>query len=47
MVARNKDKAKIYKVRTGEFSEKKEAEILALRIKKNEGLSAFVTVKND
>jgi cell division protein FtsN len=46
-VSRNKGKAKIYKVRTGEFTEKKDAEILAVRLKKNEGLSAFVTVKND
>ncbi len=46
-VSRSKNKAKIYKVRTGEFREKKDAEILALRLKKNEGLSAFVTVKND
>jgi cell division septation protein DedD len=46
-VSRSKGKVKIYKVRTGEFTEKKDAEILALRLKKNEGLSAFVTVKND
>ena len=46
-VSRSKSKVKIYKVRTGEFTEKKDAEILALRLKKNEGLSAFVTVKND
>ena len=46
-VLRGKGKVKIYKVRTGEFTEKKDAEILALRLKKNEGLSAFVTVKND
>lgn len=46
-VSRSKGKAKIYKVRAGEFMEKKDAEILALRLKKNEGLSAFVTVKND
>jgi cell division septation protein DedD len=46
-VTKNKGKEKIYKVRTGEFKEKKDAEILALRLKKNEGLAAFVTVKND
>ena len=46
-VSRSKSKVKVYKVRTGEFTEKKDAEILALRLKKNEGLSAFVTVKND
>lgn len=46
-VSRSKGKVKTYKVRTGEFREKKDAEILVLRLKKNEGLSAFVTVKND
>jgi len=45
--ARNSRNEKIYKVRAGEFREKKEAEILAHRLKKNEGLAAFVTVKND
>jgi cell division septation protein DedD len=37
---------KIYKVRVGEFRKKKEAEILALKLRKTEGLKAFVTVKN-
>jgi cell division septation protein DedD len=46
-VSRNKHKEKIFKVRAGEFKEKKDAEILALRLKKNEGLAAFVTVRND
>lgn len=46
-VSRNKHKEKIFKVRVGEFTEKKNAEILALRMKKNEGLAAFVTLKND
>ena len=46
-VSGSKGNVKVYKVRTGEFREKKDAEILALRLKKNEGLSAFVTVKND
>jgi len=45
--SRNKHKEKIFKVRSGEFKEKKDAEILALRLKKNEGLAAFVTVSND
>ncbi len=44
-VSHGKHKEKIYKVRAGEFKEKKEAEILARRLKKSEGLSAFVTVK--
>jgi cell division septation protein DedD len=45
--SRNKHKEKIFKVRSGEFKEKKDAEILALRFKKNEGLAAFVTATND
>jgi cell division septation protein DedD len=35
--------SKIYKVKTGEFREKKDAEILSLKLKKTEGLDAFVT----
>jgi cell division protein FtsN len=45
--SRNKHKEKIFKVRSGEFKEKKDAEILALRLKKNEGVAAFVTVSNN
>jgi hypothetical protein len=30
----------------GEFHQKKEAEVLALKMKKAEGLNAFVTRKN-
>lgn len=37
---------KIYKVRAGEFDQKKEAEILALKINKSEGLKTFVTPKD-
>lgn len=37
---------KIYKIRTGEFDDKKEAEMLALKLKKTEGLNAFVTSRN-
>jgi cell division septation protein DedD len=45
--SKDKQKEKIFKVRSGEFKEKKDAEIFALRLKKNEGLAAFVTVSND
>lgn len=38
---------KIFKVRTGEFMDKKEAEVVALKLKKAEGLKAFVTLKNE
>lgn len=47
VVAKNQKNEKIYKVRTGEFAERREAEVLALRLKKNEGLNAFVTPKNE
>jgi cell division septation protein DedD len=36
---------RIYKVKTGDFSEKKRAEILAMKLKKTEGLRAYVTTK--
>ena len=38
---------KIFKVRTGEFMDKKDAEAVALKLKKTEGLKAFVTLKNE
>ena len=38
---------KIYKVRTGEFKERKEAEVLSLQLKKIEGLHTFVTSKDE
>lgn len=38
---------KIFKVRTGEFMNKKDAEAVALKLKKAEGLKAFVTFKNE
>ena len=37
---------KIYKIRAGEFEDRKEAEILALKLKNTEGLKTFVTPKN-
>ncbi|MBI5187764.1 MAG: SPOR domain-containing protein [Nitrospirae bacterium] len=36
---------KLYKVRTGEFKSRKEAEILSIKIRKTEGLQAFVTFR--
>lgn len=33
---------KIYKLRTGEFSEKKDTEVLAVKLKKNDNLKTFV-----
>lgn len=38
---------RLYKVWVGEFATKKEAEILSLKIKKTEGLQAFVTFKKE
>jgi cell division septation protein DedD len=46
LITENRKHEKIYKVRVGEFRKKKEAEILALKLRKTEGLKAFVTVKN-
>ena len=40
---RNTKEQKIFKVKTGEFKEKKEAEVLALKLKKTEGLQTYVT----
>ena len=45
--ASNTKKEKIYKVRTGEFKDKKNAEILALKLSKTEKLKTFVTLKNE
>ena len=44
---RNRKAQKIYKVTTGEFREKKEADVLALKLKKTAGLQAFVTTKTE
>ncbi|MBI5848125.1 MAG: SPOR domain-containing protein [Nitrospirae bacterium] len=44
---KNKNGQKIFKVKTGEFSEKKEAELLALKLKKAEGLQTYVTMKTE
>ncbi len=44
---KNKKAQKIFKVKTGEFREKKEAEVLALKLKKTEGLQTYVTLKSE
>ncbi|MBI5634247.1 MAG: SPOR domain-containing protein [Nitrospirae bacterium] len=44
---KNKKAEKIFKVKTGEFTEKKEAELLALKLKKTEGLQTYVTMKTE
>lgn len=38
--------AALFKVRVGEFSQKKDASIFALKLKKTDGLNAFAVVKN-
>jgi len=38
---------KIYKVKTGEFRDKKDAEVLALKLKKTEGLQSYVTTRSE
>ncbi len=43
----NKKAEKIFKVKTGEFKEKKEAEVLALKLRKTEGLQTYVTMKTE
>jgi cell division septation protein DedD len=41
-----KKKEKVYKVKTGEFRDRKSAEILSLKLNKTEKLRTFVTLKN-
>jgi DedD protein len=38
---------KFYKIRIGNFATRKEAEIISIKIKKNEGLNSFVTFKTN
>ncbi len=45
-VSRGAKNGKIYKVRTRVFKEKKDAEVLSLKLKKIEGLKTFVTPEN-
>ena len=44
-VSKTEKHEKLYKIMVGEFSNKKEAELLSIKIKKAEGLRAFVTIK--
>src|SRR4030043_1522187 len=44
IVSKSKKDERLYRVWVGEFATRKEAEILALKIKKTEGLKAFVTL---
>ncbi len=46
-VVSGKDKEKIYKVKAGKFRDRKDAELLALRLKKSGDLNAFVTGGNE
>jgi hypothetical protein len=46
-VVKDKNDNKIYKVKTGEFPDKKDADVLALKLKKTEGLHTFVTTKSE
>ena len=43
----NKKKEKIYKVKTGEFSDRKSAEVLSLKLSKTGKLKTYVTSKNE
>jgi len=43
----NKKKEKIFKVKAGEFSDRKSAEVLALRLSKTGKLKTYVTLKNE
>ena len=44
---KNKKSQKIFKVKSGEFREKKDAEVLALKLRKTEGLQTYVTLKSE
>lgn len=46
-VFRNASDENIYKVRMGSFKTRKEADLFSVKLKKNEGVSAFVTFKKD
>lgn len=47
IVSVNKNQDKIYKVKTGEFRDKKSAELYSLKLNKTEKLKTFVTAKNE
>jgi cell division septation protein DedD len=40
-------KGKIYKVKTGEFRDRKKAEVMSLKLNKTEKLKTFITLKNE
>jgi cell division septation protein DedD len=42
-----KNKVKIYKVKSGEFRDRKSAELMSLKLNKNEKLKTFVTLKSE
>lgn len=42
-----KNKVKIYKVKTGEFRDRKAAEVMSLKLNKTEKLKSFVTLKSE
>ena len=44
--ATTKKKEKVYQVKTGEFRDKKSAEIFSLKLNKTEQLKTFVILKN-
>ena len=46
-VIQEKNRGKLFKVMVGAFSMRKDADILALKLKKSEGLKAFVTFHKD
>jgi cell division septation protein DedD len=45
--SKDKNKVKIYKVKTGEFRDRKAAEVMSLKLNKTEKLKSFVTLKSD
>jgi len=45
--SKDKKNVKIYKVKTGEFRDRKAAEVMSLKLNKTEKLKSFVTLKSD
>ena len=45
--SKDKNKVKIYKVKTGEFRDRKSAEVMSLKLNKTEKLKSFVTLKSE
>ena len=46
-VVSGKNKEKIYKVKAGKFRDRKDAELLSVKLKKNGAIHAFVTSRNE